>query len=658
MAKARRALILGLDAMVPNTTERFLAEGILPNLARLAARGSMSRIRSCIPAQTPSNWDTIATGATPGTHGVVQWGSHIPGEPVWEYHRAEAFNAGLCRAEYLWETAAREGIHSLVVNYAGYPPTTDAAVHIDWLFQPARSWFDLAPPTVYHNCPELDTTDPIELRPAEGWANLPETTSPPLAAELAVAPSAEGPAPVLHLLATCNTEGVRIVLICAAKDAAEPLAMLQVGEWSEWVRAPFQPDGGEAVEGAFRFKLLEFDGTRLRLYRSDAYPTDGRFCSHPDLGRRLVAELGPYVHSGMSVSLHCRGDLDWETAEQVMTAEAEWWASAAKLVMDATDARLLTLHWHILDCVGHSFVQRIDPTGGGYDPATADEAWKVMRNYYRAADRFVGAFLERFDDGETAFAVVSDHGMPANFKAVSLINLFAKQGWVALTPDGSGVDWAGSKVFFSQNHLWLNVQGRDEGGIVPADEVDALRDAVIAAMRDVKDPDTGQHAFAFVLPREDAAMVGMWGDYIGDVVYCYSGGYRWSGPEVRRMGEERVVFPCVGGNHGPMIPTYETDVTSVMGTLVIGGAGIRPGTRLPRLEQFKLCTTDVAPTIAHLLGIGPPAQSEGRVLHELLEGSYAELPVRTLTPTERKLVHRASVKPKPIQLQGDVTDEE
>jgi len=32
--------------------------------------------------------------------------------------------------------------------------------------------------------------------------------------------------------------------------------------------------------------------------------------------------------------------------------------------------------------------------------------------------------------------------------------------------------------------------------------------------------------------------------------------------------------------------------------------------------------------------------------------------VRTLTPTERKLVHRASVKPKPIQLQGDVTDEE
>ncbi|HID56176.1 TPA: phosphodiesterase, partial [Candidatus Poribacteria bacterium] len=97
MAEAKRGLILGLDAMVPNITERFLGEGVLPNLLRMVERGCFTRVRPVIPAQTPSNWDTIATGATPGTHGVVQWGSHIPGEPVWEYHRQEAFNAGLCR---------------------------------------------------------------------------------------------------------------------------------------------------------------------------------------------------------------------------------------------------------------------------------------------------------------------------------------------------------------------------------------------------------------------------------------------------------------------------------------------------------------------------------------------------------------------------------
>ena len=103
----------------------------------------------------------------------------VPGEPVWECHSEEAFNAAVCQAEYLWETAARSGRRSVVMNYAGYPPTTDKAVFIEWLFQPAKSYFDLAAATVYHNCPDLNTTDPITLTPAKDWANLPPSAQPP-----------------------------------------------------------------------------------------------------------------------------------------------------------------------------------------------------------------------------------------------------------------------------------------------------------------------------------------------------------------------------------------------------------------------------------------------------------------------------------------------
>ncbi|NQT88083.1 alkaline phosphatase family protein [bacterium] len=641
MPDARRALILGLDALVPNTMERFLAEGVLPNLAALAERGSFSRIRPCIPAQTPTNWTTIATGATPGTHGVVQWGSHIPGEPIREFHRAEAFNAGLCRAEYLWEAAARAGKRSVVMNYAGYPPTTDAAVHIDWLFQPARSYFDLAPATVYHNCPDLDTTDPIALRPGENGA---------LVADIPVAPAEAGEGP--SYVAAADGDTLRLY----APDDEEPVAVLLVGEWSEWLRAPFQMAEGE-VEGAFRFKLLEIGNGRLRLYRSDAFPTDGRFCSSPELGARLVDALGPYVHGGRSCELHCHGSLDWATVDEVLADEAVWWSSAAEAAMAETHASLLVLHWHILDAMGHRFVQCIDETGSQYDPAQAERYWDIVRNYYRAADRFVGAFLERFDDGATAFAVVADHGMPANTRAVSLVNAFQGRGWLAFTEDGQDVDWARSSVFFAQNHLWINLAGRDEGGIVPPEEHAALRADVIAVLRDIKDPETGEHVIAFALTREDAPMVGLWGDYLGDIVYCYAGGIRWSGPEVLRMGEERVVFPCGGGNHGPMVCTYETDATSVMGTLVLAGAGLGRTEPAPRLDQFRIATTDVAPTIAHLLGIDRPAQSEGRVLHEFLAAGAPARPERTLVATDRPLVARPSAKPRPIQLQGDVTDE-
>jgi predicted AlkP superfamily phosphohydrolase/phosphomutase len=660
MARAKRVLLLGLDGMVPTMVEKFLAEGILPHFRQLLDRGCFTRVRPVIPAQTPSNWNTIATGATPGTHGVVQWGSHVPDEPVWEYYRSEAFNAGLCRAEYLWETAARAGRRSVVINYAGYPPTTDAAVFIEWLYRPTHSYFDLAPPTVYHNCPELDTRDPIELVPAEDWTNLPPSNLPSLAAELPVVTTTEGSGPTYYVLVWSRGSVYDSVLISPTRDALHPLAVLAVGEWSDWMRAAFlAADQGEA-EGAFRFKLLELSpgGERLRLCRSDAFPTDGRICSQSKLGQRLMAELGPYIHSGMSCVLHYHGRLDWETLDEVMAAEAEWWSRAAHLAMAETDASLLALHWHNLDAMGHHFVPLVDPTGTYYDPHMAEENWAIVRDYYRAADRFLGAFLERFDDGETAFAVISDHGMPANRKAVSLVNLFQGPGWVTLTPDGLGVDWARSKVFFAQNHLWISLQGRDEGGIVPPEEYHALRSQVLAAMRDLKDPETAEHVFAFVLPREDAPMVGLWGEYIGDLVYCYSGGYRWSGPEVLRLEEERLVFPCGGGNHGPMVPTYETEVTSVMATLLLAGPGVRSRGHLSKEEQARICATDVAPTLACLLGLDPPAQNEGRVLRELLTGFHVKRPTRTLQPTARPTVRRPSVKPRPITLQGDVTDQE
>jgi len=659
VAKAKRALLLGLDAMVPNTLEKFIEEGILPHFAQLRERGVGTRIRPVIPAQTPTNWTTLATGATPGTHGVVQWGSHRPGEPVWEFHRAEAFNAGLCRAEYLWETAARAGLKSVVMNYGGYPPTTVHATHIDWLFQPARSYFDLAPPTLYHNCPELDTTDPIELRPAIGWSNTPASGPALLEADFHVATATEGTGP--HYFALLfGDDGYDTVRITHSRNAGDAVATLKVGEWSDWVHGDFDTDDLGEAEGAFRFKLIELsdDGTRLQLFRSDAFPTDGRFCSNPGLAAKLVEELGPYVHAGMTCALHCRGWLDWETVDETLADEARWWSRAAKLAMTQTDASLLILHWHILDAMGHRFVAFIDETGSQYRPELADEAWDIVRAYYRAADRFLGAFLDEFDDGDTAIAVVSDHGMPANRKAVSLLNAFKGRGWLATTPDGQSLDWARSKLFWAQNHLWINLQGRDPGGIVRPEDYAALRAEVMAVMRDLKDPDTGEHVVPLVLSREDAPMVGLWGDYIGDVVYCYAGGCRWSGPEVLAMGEERVVFPCGGGNHGPMLPTFETDATSVMGALVLAGAGVRSHPPIPRLEQFRYCTTDVAPTLAHLIGIEPPAQNEGRILHEFLAGAHAERPARTLQSTDRPIVSRPTTKPQPIQLQGDVTDEE
>ena len=107
-----------------------------------------------------------------------------------------------------------------------------------------------------------------------------------------------------------------------------------------------------------------------------------------------------------------------------------------------------------------------------------------------------------------------------------LVNTFRQKGLPYVSSDGKDIERASSKVFFCQNHLWINLKGRDESGIVFREEYLALRNDVIATMRDIKEPETGEHRFLFLLSRKDAPTVGLFGEYIGDVVYCYAGGYR------------------------------------------------------------------------------------------------------------------------------------
>ena len=115
-------------------------------------------------------------------------------------------------------------------------------------------------------------------------------------------------------------------------------------------------------EGAFRFKLQELsgEGSRVSLYRTDAFPTDGSFCTDPELGRHLVEELGPYVFSVSSADLfgtvlpewvetedaYETLGLEWQTFDELLAAEARWWSQAARRALEAKDSPLLFLQWH------------------------------------------------------------------------------------------------------------------------------------------------------------------------------------------------------------------------------------------------------------------------------------------------------------------------
>src|SRR5947199_1476205 len=72
-ARIKRAVILGFDGMDPELASRFIAEGKLPNLAKLRDQGTFRKLRTTLPPISPVAWSTFMTGVNPGKHNIYDF---------------------------------------------------------------------------------------------------------------------------------------------------------------------------------------------------------------------------------------------------------------------------------------------------------------------------------------------------------------------------------------------------------------------------------------------------------------------------------------------------------------------------------------------------------------------------------------------------------
>ena len=64
--------------MDPKLTEAWMAEGFLPNFAKLRDQGHYQPLPTTNPAQSPVAWSSFATGLNPGAHGIFDFLSRDP----------------------------------------------------------------------------------------------------------------------------------------------------------------------------------------------------------------------------------------------------------------------------------------------------------------------------------------------------------------------------------------------------------------------------------------------------------------------------------------------------------------------------------------------------------------------------------------------------
>ena len=96
--------------------ERFAAEGLLPNLKKLADAGIVGEAYPSMPVWTPTNWTTLATGAHTGTHSVSRWFLNLP-TPRHEEQTLSAFIRPAAAAENVFEAAAKAALKSVAIHY-------------------------------------------------------------------------------------------------------------------------------------------------------------------------------------------------------------------------------------------------------------------------------------------------------------------------------------------------------------------------------------------------------------------------------------------------------------------------------------------------------------------------------------------------------------
>jgi len=648
----RKVILLGIDSVPMRLIRRFVDEGILPNMKRLMEEGSYGDALPSFPAYTPTNWAALCTGAHPGTTGASNWARRMENGQI-----LSTFDSRTINCETIWEAAEKSNLKSLIVQYPGsYPPRISSGYVVAPLYKglttlqilPGGEYTTDEPMTENDrririseatNWKGLDSRNLTEAKEAEIWilreGELSEISSS-LAAKLAGATEdgAEiGPETKVqkagkvkfelkfNLLAYKDKNGSEKVILTSKKNASDPLAELRIGQWSKWILTDI-PTANGLKRVSMRFKLRKFDlsNGKISLIRSEIYPVVD--FTYPDsLSKELIEKVGPFFeHTALFNRCHLRKyrDLDrieedMETVFEELDYQVDWFIRSAKYIDKKYGWDLYYLHWHFPDSALHAFLSAADPESPAYERKRGEFALEKLRKTLILCDKLLKGFMDNFGDN-SYIVVVSDHGNSPN-KYICDITKFLCENNLAVLDSEGRLDISKSKVYpFGGLQLNINLKGREKTGIVEEKDFIRLQEEIIDKLLDWRVPNSNKRVIAFALTKEQAQVIGYWGPTVGDIIFCYNGGFAWG-----KVEKGSVEIAPLSANHGCQYPTTSTKLSSILGCFMISGPGIKKGFEWPKDDLGYIKLIDVVPTLCYLLHIRPPRQARGSVLYELME---------------------------------------
>jgi len=297
------------------------------------------------------------------------------------------------------------------------------------------------------------------------------------------------------------------------------------------------------------------------------------------------------------------GDDKARVAQQVFDLTEQRFALARHLAT----TRPWDLFWFVdlgPDRLHHGFWSHCDPGHPRHRPGNRYAG--MFTDYYRALDGHLASFLEVLPD-DTAVLVVSDHGAQPMLGGFRVNQWLVDQGLLVLaevparpTPIGQAkVDWARTTAWSDGGYygrMFLNVEGREPEGTVPANRYEEVREELAVALESLVDH--RGHRMGTRALRPEGVHPEVRGAAPDLIVYF--GDLRW-----RAVGS-------VG--HGPGLFTFGDGAGTDDANHAENGVFALVGDGLPSGRQASLSVYDVAPTLQRLLGLPAVPGQRGRIV--------------------------------------------
>ena len=634
-SRARRVVVIGLDGLDPGLCARWMEEGRLPNLGRLAAQGAFRPLGTTLPAITPAAWSSFATGTDASGHNIYDFITRDPRTygPVLSSARVMPPRRGLKLGRYrlplsrprirnlkgsrpFWQLLGENGVFSSILRVPiTFPPEPFGGHLLAGMCVP-----DLRGTQGEFTC-LIETPDEgaeaggvagaqgmgrwieVSLRP--GRSSRVQIPGPP-------APFGGNGDPPLHPAIDLE-RGAEAG--CLRLTAAGRRIDLREGVHSPWVELTFHGGPGVRVRGICRFRLAAAAPLKLYLTAVQIDPDRPSLpLSHPvSYATYLSRRLGKYGTLGLAEDTEAldAGVIDEEAfLEQARSLHEE----RERMLfhgLDRTREGLLVCVFDGPDRVQHMFFRTLDPGHPANEGRRVAGFEDVLPAMYGEMDDLVGRVMERIDDGETTLLVISDHGFCPFRRGVNLNTWLRDKGYLALEEDAAepgeaggdwlaGVDWSRTRAFaLGLAGIFLNRAGREARGVVTGAEAGDLKRELIAGLEGLADG--GRPAVRKVWDAE-SHFRGPYKDGAPDLLVGYNAGYRasWSGAR-GRIGDR--VFE---DNTRHWSGDHCVDPAQVPGVLFCN----RP---IDREDPHLL---DVPVSILRLFGVEPPSHMQGEDLFD------------------------------------------